>query len=621
MIQTLYDAGYFSSLDYHMAEAAGRVSKETDPLVLLAMAVVNRFTSQGHVCVDLTHLSRAPIVTESGEAIEGVRWPDAKRWLSALRKSPLVAICATHAPLVIDQSGRLYLSRYWQYQQRLLFQLRQRAFSSVEAVNSALLEEGLERLFPMEKDEKELNAQRFAAETSVRRYLTVVSGGPGTGKTYTVVKMLMLIIDQALSVGQKLPRVLLAAPTGKAAARLKESILIAKNAMADLKRGHDRVVFEGIPEETTTIHRMLGKHPHTTRFYYDAENQLPVDILVVDEASMVDLSLMTKLFEAVSFSARVILLGDEDQLASVEAGAILGDICMEGTPGAVQEISASMSKMKDRDGGLHGVNIKDCIVRLTRSYRFDEKSGIGNLAGAIRNGDADVAMGLLSGSDDKTVKQVSFADEGVSSIALESVLMPFVRTYYLPYLSEQGNEKRLQHLNRFRILCAHRRGATGVEQINFTVEKMLQDQAGLRIDQPWYSGRPIMMLQNDYQLDLYNGDVGMVGPSDQDANKWMVYFPSADGGVRPIAPTRLSTHETVFAMTVHKSQGSEFDHVLVVLPAHRSPVVTRELLYTAVTRAKKSVTILGTDEVIRESIKTPVYRASGLSEQLWGNVV
>jgi exodeoxyribonuclease V alpha subunit len=616
MLKTLYGAGYFSSLDYFMAEAAGRVSKETDSLVLLAMAVASRFTSQGHVCVDLAHLSQTPVVAESGEAIQGVKWPDAEHWLSALKKSPLVAICAAHAPLVIDQSGRLYLARYWQYQQRLLFQLRQRSFSPVEAVDSTLLEKGLDHLFPVEKDEVEPNGQRLAAQTSVRRQLTVVSGGPGTGKTYTVVKILMLIIAQALSAGSKLPSILLAAPTGKAAARLKESISAAKAALVESTFGGGRLLIAGIPDEATTIHRLLGKHPHTDRFRHGAENPLPVDVLLVDEASMVDLSLMTKLLEAVPFSARVILLGDENQLASVEAGAILGDICL-GAADADQGPDGT-PKPEGLSEMPRGSKIKDCIVRLTRSYRFDEKSGIGNLASAIRNGDAEGAIALLTDPDDGTVEQISFADGGANPTALETILMPHVRTYYLPYLEELKNEKRLQNLNRFRILCAHRRGMTGVEPVNLAVERMLQEETGLRTDQPWYSGRPIMMLQNDYQLGLFNGDVGMISSSEQDGDKWMAYFSITKGGVRAVSPTRLSAHETVFAMTVHKSQGSEFDHVLVVLPVYRSPVVTRELLYTAVTRAKKSVTVLGSEEVIRGAIKTPVHRSSGLSEQLRG---
>ena len=333
-----------------------------------------------------------------------------------------------------------------------------------------------------------------------------------------------------------------------------------------------------------------------------------MDVLVVDEASMVDISLMTRLLEATPLLARVILLGDEDQLASVEAGAIMGDICHGKTGGK-----------KAVDNGLGGKEpsspIQECIVRLTRSYRFDEKSGIGNLARAIRNGDADYALALLRDPDVAAVAQV-MVDSGTDErSALTKLLGFYVDRYYVPLIAAKDIEGRLSLLDRFRILCAHRKGVTGVEQVNRAVEERLQFKA--EQDPLWYAGRPVMILQNDYQLGLYNGDVGVVGPSDRDGGKWMVYFPSVEQGIQRISPARLPEHETVFAMTVHKSQGSEFDHVLVMLPARRSSVVTRELLYTAVTRAKKSVTVLGSEAIIREAVCTPVWRASGLSEQLW----
>ena len=616
MIEKLYEAGYFSSLDVHMARAVGRIAEENDPLVVLAMAVASRFTAQGHVCVDLAYLSKSPVIAASGERIEGAEWPDATRWLEALQQSPMVTTCSTEAPLVLDRAGRLYLARYWQYQQRLLFQLRQRSFGRVEGVDPAVLEKGLARLFPQNEEGGGPDAQRDAAETSVRRYLTVVTGGPGTGKTYTVVKMLMLILDQGLSAGATPQRILCAAPTGKAAARLKESITSAKAVFLQSADAHDQAILSNIPDEAITIHRLLGIQAGSQRARFNSEHPIPTDVLVVDEASMVDLSLMTRMLEAVPFSARTILLGDEDQLASVEAGAILGDICRGGRtvrsePSAAVVSVSNTAAPKEIGGGLG-----ECIVRLTRSYRFDEKSGIGRLAEAIRRGDADTVMAVLNHPGDAAVTRVDSSNGGGDIAALETMLTPFIRTYFLPYLTAADTERRLRLLNRFRILCAHRRGMVGVSQVNDVVERLIRHETDLQTDHPWYPGKPIMMLQNDYQLGLYNGDVGMIGASVSDEENYTAYFPDSEGGMRSVAPARLSAHETVYAMTVHKSQGSEFDHVLVILPAHRSPVVTRELLYTAVTRAKKGVTIFGPDDVIREAVNTPVHRASGLSEQL-----
>jgi exodeoxyribonuclease V alpha subunit len=308
---------------------------------------------------------------------------------------------------------------------------------------------------------------------------------------------------------------------------------------------------------------------------------------------MVDLSLMTRLLEQTPRNARLILLGDKDQLASVEAGAILGDICRGGE--------------KNRQEG-----IGRSIVQLTRNYRFDAAAGIGRLAGAIRDGDGQAVVDLLSDGGLAGVDFLPLKDPG----RLPGILAGIAREAYLPCFKEKDPQRKWERLNAFRILCAHRQGALGVAGVNARVERFLLQGTGGEAGRVWYPGRPVLVEKNDYQLGLFNGDVGVAVPTGASAGELGVYFPSPEGGGRLLVPSRLPQHATVYAMTVHKSQGSEFDRIVLVLPPRRSSVITRELLYTAVTRAKTSVTIIGTEQVVRDAVETPVQRASGLSDQL-----
>lgn len=601
-IEQLYRDGYFSALDYHFAGTVGRLAGETDPRVLLAAASVSRETAQGHVCVELGSLAGKPVVARNGEAIPGCFWPRKTAWMKALKQSPLVAEQSISAPLVLDPGDRLYMARYWQYQQRLVFQLRRRAQGRVDGINEPLLARGLDRLFPPNVEIGGPDMQRQAAEKSVRHHLTVVSGGPGTGKTTTVVRILALIIEQALAAGARPPIIRLAAPTGKAAARLQESITTAKQSAGKTGAlGRVPNLAAHIPEETATIHRLLGRMPASaSRFRHDDRRLLIADVLVVDESSMVDLALMTRLLEAVPPDARLILLGDKDQLASVEAGAILGDICR-----GIGAYAGSESSAPD--------GIGPCIVHLTHSYRFRSDSGIGCLSRAINSGDADQAMACLK---DPTTPAVTLVDV-LSPEKLTEPLTRFVQTYYLPWIKENDPAKRLSGFNTCRILCGHRQGPGGVEWVNQLAAETLRLETGADTHREWYDGRPVMITRNDYQLGLFNGDMGVAFPSKADPTVCVAVFTDTDGAVRSFPTFHLPSHETVYAMTTHKSQGAEFDHVLLVLPPRRSPVITRELLYTAVTRARKSVTILGPGAVLREAVRTPVLRASGLSEQLW----
>lgn len=597
VLERLCDAGALAPLDLHFARLMARMAGGDAPELLIGACLASLRTSEGHVCVDLRALAGRPIVDEvPGAPIA----PDLARWTAALRASPVVASPGKRRPMVLDAAGRLYLHRYWDYERRLAQQLRARAGALVPDVDETRLVCDVARLFPSPG----LDWQRVAAVTAGLRRLCVVSGGPGTGKTYTVVRMLALLLAQRPSL-----RVALAAPTGKAAARLQEAVRLAARDVP-----LDDAARAAVIRDAATVHRLLGARPDGRGFRHDATNHLPYDVVVVDEASMVDLALMTKLVEALPETSRLVLLGDKDQLASVEAGAVLGDVCGE-APGFSDAFAA-------RVGALTGTPVppaaagvasplQDAVVLLRESRRFAADSGIGQVAAAINRGDGASALAHLeAGGDDVAWRTV------VSPAELEDALAAVVREGYGPgcALVAAGAPPPdvLAAFGRFRILCAHRAGPGGVEALDRAVERHLAAAGLIAPRGTWYPGRPVMITRNDHAQGLWNGDVGIALPGD-DGNL-RVWF---EGG-RAVSPVRLPAHETVWAMTVHKSQGSEFDRVVLVLPPRASRVTTRELLYTGLTRARRHVAVWGSPAVFQASVAARLERASGLREALWG---
>jgi exodeoxyribonuclease V alpha subunit len=584
VVGSLAAAGYLSPLDAAFAATIARLGGEKRPEVLLAAACTSRQVGAGHVCLDLGRLvAQTTLPTATGETVPAPPWPELASWRKALRESPVVSDgTGTPRPLVLDGGDRVYLHRYWAHQEALAEALRGRIGADRPAVDEALLAEGLERLFPAHlAAEPGAERPRLAAERAVRRSFCVVSGGPGTGKTTTVVKILALLVEQAASRGRRF-RAELLAPTGKAATRLAEAIRAAKAGLAC-----EPTVKDAIPDETRTIHRALGAQGSTgTRFRHGPEKPLAADLVLVDEASMVDLALMARLLSALPAEARVVLLGDRHQLASVEAGSVLGDIC---------ELDPSP------------------VVFLTRSHRYDPRSGIALLADAIQRGDADGALEILASAEHPDVERVDPALDGPGEALVDGAVAG-----YRPYLDAAEAEARLDALGRFRVLCAHRRGPHGVERVNQLVEDALVQARLIDRQGPTYAGRPLLVTRNDYALQLFNGDVGVIVAETDDPTRRRAVFRTAEGPLRRLSAARLPPHETVFAMSIHKSQGSEFDEIAILLGEPESPLLSRELLYTAITRARRRVRLHATPAAIAAAIRRPIERSSGLRSALGG---
>jgi exodeoxyribonuclease V alpha subunit len=598
-------AGALRPLDLHFAHWMARLGGTgVDPALLLGAALASRRVGEGDVCVDLAAYAGAPLF-ELPDGESGVRAPALGDWRRALRAAPVVGDGAAASPLVLDDRDRLYLGRYWRFEQDLAEALRARAGRLGEGVDMALLRGGLDRLFP--GPSLGTDWQRVAAAQAVLTPLCVISGGPGTGKTRTVTAILALLLEQS---PDRPLRIAMAAPTGKAAARLAES---ARRARETLPLSPS--IAGALPMEAITLHRLLGFRPGRADPRHGRDDPLHLDVLVVDEASMVDLPLMARTLAALPEGARLILLGDKDQLASVEAGKVLGDICGQGRePGQSPRLCAALEAAAGvRLEPAAVPPIADHIAVLHHSYRFGAESGIGAAARAVNAGDGAEAAALLA--------QRRYPDAGLRSLG-EAELPDFLRSWLVPRfrdcLAAGSPGQVLAGLSRFRVLCALREGPFGVRGLNRLCEAALEE-AGLiaRDGREHYAGRPLMVTSNDYALGLFNGDVGILLPDPEAGGALRAWF-ETDGPPRRVLPARLPPHETVFAMTVHKSQGSEFGEVVLVLPEAESRAVTRELLYTGITRARERITLIARAEVVVRGAAMPVRRSSGLYDALWG---
>ena len=564
-IHELYEQHILSALDFHFAQFIGTLSNSRDTSLLLAAALTSYAHTHGHICFNLAQ----PYIFEQNVSL---RLPDVKAWQNALLHSNVVGRANEFKPLILDQQ-RLYLQRYWQYEQQLISSIQQRLHQSIPN-NLVVNNDALITTKQLHKD------QMAAIATAISHYFCIISGGPGTGKTSTVVNILLQLV-----LAQPQLRIALTAPTGKAATRLQETINTVKQTLT-------HPIAEQLPQQAMTIHRLLGVVLNSPYFKHNADNLLPYDVVVVDEASMIDLPLMTKLAHAIPLTSRWILLGDKDQLASVEAGTVLGDLC---------EVGLKQETTSELQGS---------ITLLTKSYRFNQEQGIGALAEAVKQGHSQKALHILKSTHYPEVDWLDLNDcEDFVDCMAQHVLSGFVA-----YLKEKKPQAALAKFNRFRVLCALRHGRYGVVTINRLIEYLLRQHELIPTQYQWYHGKPIMITQNDYTLNLFNGDVGITLWNEQ--NELQVFFPMADGEIRSFLPTRLPAHETVYAMTIHKSQGSEFDNVFMLLPQQSSPILTRELVYTGITRAKSTVSVWGTENVLKQAIRQKVERYSGIHSLL-----
>lgn len=600
-VRRLESAGELTSLDRRLAafvseHSRGLSALESETLELL-VALLSRALREGHACLEITEQAERRVIGEQGEEL--VQIPSLSVLRSVLEKSGAVEVVteeatssfspeelSTRRPLVFHPEGRLYFRRYDEHELRLAAAISRLRDVDDEVISPALRAR-LDHYFPLQD---EIDLQRRAAELALLRRFLVISGGPGTGKTSTVVKILALLAERALASGESPPRVLLLAPTGKAAARLVESI---RGAKAGLEVAPE--IIAAITEDSSTIHRALGVRPDSsTRYLRTQENPLPEDVILVDEASMVDLALMRHLVEAVRPDARLILLGDRYQLASVEAGSVLAELCQFFSPG-LEETSSHAEGQS--------------LVQLEKSYRFSERSGIYRLAASIRQGDSGAALAALRESSDEVSLHLLAGEPRVSALLKQHVLQGFRRALRL-----RDPARVLEALTTFRVLAAHRRGPFGVESLNQLFREWLGRAGLVPLRGEFFRGRPVMITRNDPGTRLNNGDFGLVWPDA--SGRMSVFFEEGEGRIRQLSPAQLPEHETAFAMTIHKSQGSEYDDVLVVLPEANSPLLSRELLYTAVTRAKRRAILFGQEGAIVSSCQRSLERASGLGRAL-----
>ncbi|WP_435927672.1 exodeoxyribonuclease V subunit alpha [Dryocola sp. BD613] len=604
MLQWLQQAVEQKLLRALDVQFAMMVASNEQPAVMLAAALLSHDAGEGHVCLPLARLTpehwfggRQPDLAEQLFAAAG----EVNDWKSALLDSEAVSENEDPTPLKLI-GERVYLNRMWQNERAVaqFFGAQNRPMPLDEQRLAVVLNQ----LFAPTND---IDWQKVAAAVALTRRISVISGGPGTGKTTTVAKLLAALVELS---GASPLRIQLAAPTGKAAARLTESLgsALRRLPLSDKQK-------EALPDDACTLHRLLGVQPNSQRLRYHAGNRLHLDVLVVDEASMVDLPMMAKVIDALPDHARVIFLGDRDQLASVEAGAVLGDICHYVTFGyssaRAQELSRITDYLIPAGEGEHACALRDGLCLLQKSYRFDSQSGIGQLAYAVNASDARKAQATFSqGFTDIKKQPLRESDDYAAMIAdaLEGY-----RSCFELIRAQAEPEQILEAFGRYQLLCALREGPFGVSGLNERIEQALLNKHQITRPLPaasrWYSGRPIMIARNDSALGLFNGDIGIALERGEGLRVW---FSLPDGSVKSVQPSRLPEHETAFAMTVHKSQGSEFDHAALVLPNQFTPVVTRELVYTAVTRARRRLSLYADDRVLEKAILTRTERRSGL---------
>ncbi|WP_025821435.1 exodeoxyribonuclease V subunit alpha [Shewanella marina] len=624
LLKNLTEERLITPLDRHFALELAALEQENSEIFVIIAALLSHQLSSQHTCLPLAQIDFNNPFKQQVSQIKMTL--DAEQLTAQLQQFNAIGSADEHKPLILD-NGRLYLQRYFHFERSIADKLN-RLSQQKNSIDNTELSTMLAELYPQQQGT--IDWQKVATATAACQNLAVITGGPGTGKTTTVTKLLLLLCQQ------QTPVIKLVAPTGKAAARLSESIKASKQRLQQDLVGQvsslDLNALKLVPEEASTLHRLLGVIPNSHKFRHDSHNPLRLDLLVVDEASMVDLPMMYKLLDALPPHAKLILLGDQDQLASVEAGAVLADICqglyhpqnkswqMRYSPQQSQQLSQlsgyDLSQYAQSHSGLG-----DSLCMLMHSHRFQGDAGIGQLANAVNK---------ASASDIKQVWQQGYQElswfnhhgKGLQNRGLKSLLNQAVEQYSL-YLTQIHNDDIepqtiINSYNQYRILAAMRAGDYGVDGINQSVTNALKQAKLIQPNQEFYLGRPIIIQSNDYNLGLFNGDIGIILADKAANNRLMAYFIQADGQILKVLPARLPSHETCYAMTVHKSQGSEFATVALVLPPFPSlsqwQLLTKELIYTAITRAKSHFSCLGNKKVFETASLQITKRASGLAK-------
>lgn len=619
------------TLAHHFAELLCRLAGPADNTALqqlyLAATAASLASSQQNACVDLKSLAQQPLsylplqsllqptpqLTPQVNAQVNAHatspltpllssYPPLADWLAGLQQFPqLVGQPGDFTPLVMVGS-RLYLYRYWEHEQKLAELLLERASASLPLTTTR---QALQQLFPSDSGGAPLSLdyQALACLSALGKRLCLIAGGPGTGKTTTVSKILLLLLQSQPDL-----KIVLSAPTGKAAGRMQQAL---KQSLQQLQPPAE--LLSALPSEAQTLHRLLGFVPGNPQLRYHVSQPLPADVVIVDEASMIDIALMRRLVEAVRPDARLLLLGDPHQLASVETGSVLGDLCQAFAAqrfsashwDACSELLPALNTSRLERSSEPQASRDDCLVELQVSHRFQAQAGIGRAASCIKKGDAEGLLALLNQTPELHWQDTPAHWGRWFAELLESA--------WQPYLTAPEPSAALTALSEFVLLSALRQGPYGVEGLNQGMEQALSQAGLLQRRGHWYPRRPVLITENDYRLELYNGDIGVCWQTGRELRVW---FQQLDGQLRSFSPMQLGAHETAWALTVHKSQGSEFQRLQLVLPPEPHPLLTRELLYTALTRARQQVGITGPQAVLQAAVKRRIQRASGLVESL-----
>ena len=583
LLDELFRQSHIADIDRHFGALAAEIDGRARPEVAVAAALASHSARSGHACLSLSEVAGRAWPEPAGEPL-----PAFEPWIEALATSPAVARAGAEErrPLVLDRRGRLYLERFWTAEHETAAGLLRLAEAAVPEPEGA--ETALDRLFP--RSDVRNDRPRSAARAALRHRLCVVSGGPGTGKTTTVAAIISLLVE--LGVADP-GRIALAAPTGKAAARLQEA---ARKELREERKGRAALATEvpamaAFPAEASTVHRLLARA---------GGGPLPVDALILDEASMVDLTVMARVLAALPEGARLVLLGDASQLASVQPGSVFADLCRAGREAAP---------------------LAACVTELVHNWRFRETGGIGRIAAAAVRGDA---AAVLAAFEEPPAEAGDTAELRplTEPAAFERLARRLADERFAPQLRaarERAGPAGAGDgpVQPFRVLCAHRVGPFGAERFNRLVERRLRALGLASANDPFYPGRPILVTRNDTRTGLSNGDTGVaIRDADGRARVWFPELQAAGGGPRLVSPARLPPHESFFALTVHRAQGSEYEEVAVVLGPAESRVATRELLYTAVTRARRRVVVHGSGESVAAAVERATARSSGLHDAL-----